>query len=181
MSFASIGKFEQVNDVRVNLFQYHKGELLPMYISKRPNQDSSTRTETFDMDLLLLYEPAKHHYVLKIDLLMFICEIKGCKYRPIALLCRNCCHISWSEETHEQHIQCCKDHEPAKEVTPSAEKGTNRYEFKNPQALWFVPLVIYVDFESFLKPVHSCPDNPSQSSTQVVQKHETCGYPWAVI
>ena len=25
MSFASIGKFEQVNDVRVNLFQYHKG------------------------------------------------------------------------------------------------------------------------------------------------------------
>ena len=64
MSFASIGKFEQLNDVRVNVFQYHKGDLLPMYISKRPNQDNSTQTEIFDMDLLLLYEPAKHHYVL---------------------------------------------------------------------------------------------------------------------
>ena len=181
MSFASIGKFEQLNDVRVNVFQYHKGDLLPMYISKRPNQDNSTQTEIFDMDLLLLYEPAKHHYVLIIDLLKFICEIKGCKYRTIARLCRNCFHISWSDETHEQHIQCCKDHEPALVVMPSAEKGTNRYEFKNLQALWFVPLVIYFDFESFLKPVDSCPDNPSQSSTRVLQKHEACGYSLAVI
>ena len=108
MSFASIGKFEQLNDVRVNVFQYHKGDLLPMYISKRPNQDNSTQTETFDMVLFLLYEPAKHHYVLIIDLLKFICEIKGCKYRPIARLCRHCFHISWSDETHDQHIQCCQ-------------------------------------------------------------------------
>ena len=64
---------------------------------------------------------------------------------------------------------------------PSAEKGTNRYEFKNLQALWFVPLVTYFDFESFLKPVDSCPDNPSRSSTRVVQKHEACGYSLAVI
>ena len=64
---------------------------------------------------------------------------------------------------------------------PSAEKGTNRYEFKNLQALWFVPLVIYFDFESFLKPVDSCPDNPSQSSTRDVQKHKACGYSLAVI
>ena len=64
---------------------------------------------------------------------------------------------------------------------PSAEKGTNRYEFKNLQALWFLPLVIYFDFESFLKPVNSCPDKPSLSSTRVVQKHEACGYSLAVI
>ena len=63
----------------------------------------------------------------------------------------------------------------------SAEKGTNRYKFKNLQALWFVPIVIYFDFESFLKLVHSCTDNPSLSSTWVVQKHEGCGYSLAVI
>ena len=180
MSFAPIGKFEQLNDVRVNVFQYHKGDLLPMYTSKRPNEDNSTQTETIDMDLLLLYKSAKHHYVLTIDLLKFICEIKGCNYRPIARLCRHCFHLSWSDETHEQQIQK-HIQEPALVVMPSAEKGTNRYEFKNLQALWFVPLVIYFDFESFLKSVHSCPDNPSRSSTRVVQKHEACGYSLTVI
>ena len=71
--------------------------------------------------------------------------------------------------------------EPALVVMPSAEKAANRYEFKNLQALWFVPLVMYFDFESFLKPVYSCPDNPSRSSTRVVQNHEACGYSLAVI
>ena len=84
-----------------------------MYISKRPNQDNSTQPEIFGMDLLLLYGPAKHHYVLIVDLLKVIWEIKGCKCRPIARLCGNRFHISWSDETHEQHIQDCKDHEPA--------------------------------------------------------------------
>ena len=104
---------------------------LCIYQNDQTKITAPKQTEIFDTDLLLLYEPAKHHYVLVIDLLKFICEIKGCKYRPIARLCRNCFHISWSDETHEQHIQCCKDHEPALVVMPSAEKGTNRYEFKN--------------------------------------------------
>ena len=105
--------------------------MLCRLIQEKQVHVNSTQTETIDMDLLLLYEPAKLHYVVIIDLLKFICEIKGCKYRPIARLCRNCFHVSWSDETHEQHIQCCKDHEPALVVMPSAEKGTNRYEFKN--------------------------------------------------
>ena len=87
------------------------------------------------MDLLLLYEPANHHYVLIIDLLKFICEIKGCNYHPIARFCRHCSHISWSDETHEQHIPCCKEPEPALVVMPSAENGTNRYEFKKTPGL----------------------------------------------
>ena len=84
--------------------------MLCRLIQEKQVHVNSTQTETIDMDLLLLYEPAKLHYVVIIDLLKFICEIKGCKYRPIARLCRNCVHVSWSDETHEQHIQCCKDH-----------------------------------------------------------------------
>ena len=33
-SFASIGSFEQLNDVRVNVFQFQKGDFLSMYKSK---------------------------------------------------------------------------------------------------------------------------------------------------
>ena len=181
MSFASIGTFEQLNDVWLNAFQYQKGDLFIIYISKRPNNDSNIENKVIDMDLLLLYEPARHHYLLITHLLNFICEIKRYSHRPFTRLCRNCFHDSWSEDAHEQHHQSFKDHEPALVVMPSAEKGTNRYELKNLQALWFVPLVIYFDFESSLKPVHSCPDNPSRSSTRVVRKHEACEYSLAVI
>ena len=135
LSFASLGNFEQLNDVRVSVFQYQKGDLLRTYKSKRPNNDSNIENEIFDMDLLPLYEPARHHYVLVTDLLKLICEIKGYRHRPCRRLCRNCFHISWSEEAHEQHIHSCRDHEPALVVMLSAEKSTNRYEFKNLQAL----------------------------------------------
>ena len=52
MSSASIGNFEQHNDVRVKVFQYQKGDLLPINKSKRPNNETNTEIEVFDMDLL---------------------------------------------------------------------------------------------------------------------------------
>ena len=55
--------------MRVSVFQYQKGDLLPMNISKRPINDSNIENEMFDMELLLVYEPAKHHYALITDLL----------------------------------------------------------------------------------------------------------------
>ena len=103
MSSISIGNFEQLNDVRVKVFQYQKGDLLPMYISKRPNDDTNTEIEIFEMDLLLFYETTK--YVLITNLPKFICEVKGYKHRAFTHLCRNCFHISYSDETHELHIQ----------------------------------------------------------------------------
>ena len=96
-------------------------------------------------------------------------------------LCRDSFPISWSDKTHEQQIHSCKDHEPALVYIPSAEKSTNLSEFKSFQALWFVPLVIYFNFESFLKHAHSCSDNPSRSSVRIVQKQEACGYSMVVV
>ena len=71
MSFRDIPKFERLNKVRVNVFLYEKGDLVPMLISKKESED------TFSMDLLLLFEPGKHHFVLITNLLRFICEIKS--------------------------------------------------------------------------------------------------------
>ena len=76
------------------MFQYQKGDFLPIYISEQPNIDSNTEIEIFDMDLILVYEPTKHHYVLINDFLKFIREIKGYKHRPFKHLCRNSFHIS---------------------------------------------------------------------------------------
>ena len=48
-------------------------------------------------------------------------------------------------------------------------------------ATWFVPLVIYFDFESFLCPVAGCTPHGNNSYTRVIEKHEPCGFSLAVI
>ena len=62
---------------------------------------------------------------------------------------------------------------------PSPDK--NEYKFSNFLAKWFVPLVIYCDFESFLLPVAGSDAADDQSSTRVIEKHEPCGFALAVV
>jgi len=43
--------------------------------------------------------------------------------------------------------------------------------------LWMrVPIVVYVDFESFTKPINSCQPDPDRSFTKAYQKHEPSGF-----
>ena len=87
------------------------------------------------MDLLLLYEPGRHHFVLMKDLLRFVCEVRKQKFRSFLQLCRNCFQIHYNEIDHKTHERLCKDHEPAVVIMPTAENGCHKYEFKNFQAL----------------------------------------------
>ena len=59
---------------------------------------------------------------------------------------------------------------------PSAEDGSIKYKFNNYLTLSFVPVIIYFDFESFLKPVTTCNNNPNTSSSRILEKHEPSGY-----
>ena len=70
MNLNMIPQFERLNNVQVNVFQYQKGDLIPMIVSKFESSDN------FTMELLLLYEPGMHHFVLIKDLLRFVCEIR---------------------------------------------------------------------------------------------------------
>ena len=175
MSFNMIPQFERLNNVQVNVFQYQKGDLIPMIVSKFESSDN------FIMDLLLLYEPGMHHFVLIKDLLRFVCEVRKQKFRSFLQLCRNCFQIQNNEIDHKTHERLCKDHEPAVVITPTAENGCHKYKFKNYQALWYAPFVVYFDFESFLNPVTTCMNNPQISSSRVLEKHEPSGYSMVAI
>ena len=62
---------------------------------------------------------------------------------------------------------------------PSSEK--NSYKITNLAATWFVPLFIYFDFESFLRPVSACKGPSDKAFTQVKEIHEPCGSALTVI
>ena len=74
------------------------------------------------------------------------------------------------------HQRSCKEHEPAVIKLPSAEDGSNQYKFNIYAALSFVSVSIYFDFESLLKPVTTCNNNPNTSSSRNLEKHEPSGY-----
>ena len=172
MGFNQIPKFERFNNVQVNVFHYRKKTLIPVLISK--NRDSR-----FVIDLLLLTDGQRHHYVLIKDLKVFVNNIRGLSPRSGTVLCRNCFHICSTDEIYQCHVQSCLEHEAATIKMPPPEKST--LCFQNYQAKWFVPFVIYFDFESLIKPEQSCSNNPDGSFSQTIELHEPCGFCVAVV
>ena len=73
----------------------------------------------------------------------------------------------------------CGNNAPAVIHMPSRDQIS--YKFTNLSATWFVPLVIYFDFESFLRPVSGCRGPSSRAFTQVKEIHEPCGFALTVI
>ena len=82
------------------------------------------------MDLLLLYEPGMHHFVLIKDLLRFVCEARKQKFRSFLQLCRYCFQIHYNEIDHKTHDRLCKDHEPAVVIMPTAKMAVTSINLK---------------------------------------------------
>ena len=71
-------------------------------------------------------------------------------------------------------MKSCIEHDAATITMPDPTK--NKLIFKNFQSKWFVPFVLYFDFESLIKPVVSCSISSEGSSSIIVEHHEPCGY-----
>ena len=172
MCFEDILEFEKLNDVQVNMFGYANGQLFPLKISPYESE--------FVMDLLLLYDGDHHHYVLITDLVKVVCYVRRIYFRYCYQICRNCFWICRDGlESYNVHMTNCGNKAPAVIHMPSSDQ--NSYKFTNPSATWFVPLVIYFDFESFLRPVSGCRGLSSRAFTQIKEITETCGFALTVI
>ena len=168
MGFRDIDKFETLNDVEVNVFGFENRDLFPIRVSK-------VTTSELSFDLLLLYENDKHHYVLIKDLCRLFCFIKIIKFRSTLHLCRNCLYLCHKDvKQFKDHFEVCGNNTPA--VVRMPKPDNNLYKFTNWSATWFAPLVIYFDFESFLKPVASCAPSEERASSRPNEVHEPCGF-----
>ena len=57
----------------------------------------------------------------------------------------------------------------------------NDPHFQNYQSRWFAPYVMYFDFESLIRPVATCSNTSDRSSSDIIEKHEPCGFCLVVI
>ena len=78
-----------------------------------------------------------------------------------------------NQKALDKHEEYCGNHEAVKTIMP--EKGT-MIKLKNYHRGEKVPFVIYADFESCIKSIHTCDPNPENSYTKQYQKHEPISF-----
>ena len=139
--------------------------MVPIRVSKK----ADVRLE---IDLLLIDDETKFHYVLITNLPLLVSRITKRRLRPRDKLCRNCFYICSSPEVLERHCRTCLSREPAVVKMPSEKQ--KKVSFKNLKARWFAPIVLYFDLESLLQPLSSC--DTERQSTKTIELHTPCSY-----
>ena len=172
MGLEDINQFKNLNEVRINVFGYDGRDIFPLRVSKF--------LSNFTMDLLVSYETDCCHYVLITNLFKVVCRLRNTKFRFAFHISRNffwLCEEGLAKLT--EHMETCFENESA--VVPLPAPGKVLYKFKSLAATWFVPLVIYSDFESFLCQVPGCTPHGNNSYTRILKNHKPCGFSLAVV
>ena len=159
---------------QLTVFRYKGKELLPFRISKRDSR--------FKMDLLLLSQNSKNHYVLIKNLTALVTLIRNPEKKlrnNRDFLCRNCFNMFNRESSFEKHQRSCLQNEPVEIKMPT--EVNDRLKFKNKNARSYCPYVCYFDIESMLKPVSYAMNNPDKPTTNITEKHEASSYCLVVV
>lgn len=168
VTLPSIEKFEDLNNISVNVFGYEH-EIFPLRITSKRNMTH--------VNLLLLKNDETNHFCLIKNLNRLLSTLT--KYRGEMHYCNYCLQRFSSKEILESHVKCCEKHDPQKVRYP---KENNKWlEFKNYHYQLPVPFVIYADFESLLFKIDTAENNPSTSHTTKTSMHYPCGYSYVVI
>ena len=170
-------KVEKQNDIRINVFGYEEGQPFPIHISKETFEDQ--------MNLLLITEDEKKHYVLIKDFDTFM--YNQTKHKNKKHFCMYCLQCFSSERILADHVNNCLTINGAQAIN-MPKPGKNILNFKNFYKQLPVPFVIYADFEAITKKVQGCKlsedmknEKNKRSYTEAYQTHEDCGSAYKVV
>ena len=145
-----IKKFENNNDVSINVFGYTEvGRLFPLYVSKHQSERM--------IDLLLITDGKTKRYcwITNFNRLM---TKKTEKSTHSMHYCRRCLNGYRTIDALTKHDEYCALHDAQKIVLP--DPGT-KLKFEHYCRKMRVPFVIYADFESVIKPINMCQSDPT--------------------
>ena len=170
-------KVEKQNNIRINVFGYEKGQPFPIHISKETFEDQ--------MNLLLITEDEKKHYVLIKDFNAFM--YNQSKHKERKHFCMYCLQCFSSERILANHVNNCLTINGAQAIN-MPKQGENILKFNNFHKQLPVPFVIYADFEAITKKVQGCKQSEEMeneknktSYTEAYQTHEDCGCGYKVV
>ena len=176
----AIDRFETQNpNISISVVGYNKIDLVhPIKISKCTGCD-------YDIVLLLLKEAVKGengkieektHYTLVKNISALIASQKN-NHEHKRHICLNCFNSFNSPDSLNKHKEYCYNNECVKINMPPP--GTF-LRFKNFLHSEKAPFVIYADFESLIKPMDNCNQDPNKSYTKKYQKHEPISFSYYI-
>ena len=170
-------KVEKQNNIRINVFGYEKGQPFPIHISKETFEDQ--------MNLLLITEDEKKHYVLIKDFNAFM--YNQTKHKEKKHFCMYCLQCFSSERILANRVNNCLTINGAQAIN-MPKQGENVLKFNNFHKQLPVPFVIYADFEAITKKVQGSKQSEEmeneknkRSYTEAYQTHEDCGYGYKLV
>ena len=166
VSLKDIDKFERQNpSISITVFEYDKKSVNALRNSKNTNRKHN-------VILLLIKEEGVNHYCIVKDLSRLLSS-QVSKHNGKKYFCMRCLNPFNNKKALGKHEEYCSNHKTVRIIMP--EKGT-MLKFKNYHRGEKVPFVIYADFESCIKSIHTCDPNPKNSYTKQYQKHEPISF-----
>ena len=159
-------KIERQNNVCINVFCYENGLTYPVYVSNKKFRDC--------MDLLLISDENKSHYVYIKDFNRFMCN--KTKNKNKKYFCKCCLQCFNSEKVLIEHKENCLIINGKQSVKLKSGSISFRYYFKQLPASF----KIYADFECILKEVKNS-DKNNGSYTEKHQDHVPCSFAYKVV
>lgn len=164
-----ITKFENQNDMSVNVFGYERGKIYPIHLTKQ-------RFERH-VDLLVITSGQRSHYcwIKNFNRLMADQNSDRNQY----FYCCYCLHGFTKAKLLEKHRPYCKVHGAQRTEMPSEDNKWLSYSNVSKQQR--VSFVIYADFECISAKMSTCQPNVSKSSTTKLAKHITSGFTYKIV
>ena len=162
VQLTDINKFEKLNqNILINVYGWDKGPY-PLYVSEKEGRENI-------IDLLLLSDGEKIHYVWVKDLGTLVCRNNKTHHKQ--QVCRRCLHVFSRADLLEKHRPECLGIGDKAQRTEMPHPGKDTLTFANYANQMRVPYVIYADFETLNVKV----DSP-QSTTQKISDQPPCGF-----
>ncbi|KAF4529188.1 hypothetical protein B566_EDAN017653 [Ephemera danica] len=182
-AITDVRKFERINPkVSINLYALSTDDKFPEIFPIKVVE----KEKDLHIDLLVLEHGDNRHFAyIKNFSRLISSQISN--HNGFTLICKRCLSHHFNEEALTIHKKHCSTFPIAKVELPLTRVGEDGQpikpiiEFKNVEHSEKVPIVVYVDFESYLPKVQGCTNNPEKSSTTVVQEHVPISYGFYVM
>ena len=155
-------KIERQNNICINVFCYESGLTYPIYVSNQKFKDC--------MDLLLISNGDKSHYVYIKDFNRFMCNKTRNKNKKY--FCKCCLQCFSSEKVLIGHKENCL----IINGKQNAKLKSGSISFKNHLKQLPVPFKIYTDLKCMLKNVECDSIKNNSLYTEKYQSHIPCSF-----
>ena len=161
MKVQDIAKFEDKNELSINVYDFKESNFAPLRISKFKHERC----------INLLYYENHYCWIKSLDRLLRDQNKHNGKH-----FCPCCIFPLRSKEAMEKHFMACRNGNHTRITMPSSDD--NILEFKNVHRQLEAPMIIYADFECLTEVVEkqNTELDEDMSYTRTYQKHTPCGY-----